>query len=170
MNISLIGMMGSGKSTIGKYLLKNLEGYSFFDTDDIIVSKEKCSINEIFKNKGEEYFRNVESSVLENILNNDNQIISTGGGIVLRAFNIKLLKEKSIIIYLEADSETLYSRVKNNNERPLLNVDNMREKIDSLLKKRVFLYEAAHIKINTVNKTPEIIVNEILEKIKYGKN
>ena len=114
MNIALVGMMGCGKTTIGKLIAKDLN-FSFIDTDKLIVEKENRSINKIFEENGEEYFREIETSILIKTLNNDNQIISTGGGIIKKDENIKLLKEKSIVIYLKADDKTLYERVKNNN-------------------------------------------------------
>ena len=92
MNISLIGMMGCGKTTIGELLAKEL-CYKFIDTDSLIVEKENRSINDIFENDGEQYFRKVETNVLKEALNNQNQIISTGGGIVKSNENITLLKE-----------------------------------------------------------------------------
>ena len=164
MNISLIGMMGSGKTTIGKLLSEKLN-FTFIDTDLKIVEQENCSINDIFRIKGEEYFREIESKVLIKTLKNDNQIISTGGGIIKKDENIELLKEKSVVIYLEADDKTLYKRVKNNKERPLLNVDNMQEKITTLLKERNEKYKQAHCTILTTNKEQNEIVNEIIGTI-----
>ncbi len=170
MNISLVGMMGSGKTTIGRLLSHALENFVFADTDELIVKREKLSINEIFNIKGENYFRDLETQILKEVLESDGQIISTGGGIVKSDYNIMLLKEKSIVIYLRAESEELYKRVINNNERPLLNTDDVLSKIKTLLTERESLYLKAHIKIDTSNKNPDIIVNEILEKLSlYGK-
>lgn len=166
MNISLIGMMGSGKTTVAELLTKKLKGFTFTDTDSLIVLKENQSVNTIFKIKGEEYFRKVESEILEAVLKKDKQIISTGGGIVKNAENIKLLKERSTVFYLKASYDTLYERVKNNKERPLLNVDDMKEKIISLLNEREQYYNQAQYTIITDNKTPDIIVDEILKEIK----
>ena len=99
------------------------------------------------------------------VLKSDNQIISTGGGIIKKDENINLLKEKSIIFYLEADDKTLFERVKNTKERPLLNVENMKEKITNLLREREVKYKQAHYTISTINKTPEEISDEIIGKI-----
>ncbi len=165
MNISLIGMMGAGKSTIGKILSTKLKNTSFIDIDDEIIKQEKITINEIFKTKGEEAFRNIESDILKNVLNNDNQIISTGGGIILKEENINLLKKKSIVIYLSAVWETLYDRVKNNTERPLLNNGNIELKIKTLLSEREPLYKKADIIISTDNKEPDHIAEEILKEL-----
>ena len=94
MNIALIGMMGSGKTTISKLLVDKISEFSFVDTDLIIVERENMTINDIFSLKGEDYFRSVETKVLEDILVNDNQVVSTGGGIVKKEQNILLLKVK----------------------------------------------------------------------------
>lgn len=161
MNISLIGMMGSGKTTIGKLLAKELS-YSFVDTDSLIVEKENRSINDIFANSGESYFRNAESNILKEALNNQNQIISTGGGIIKKNENIKLLKEKSLVIYLKANEETLFNRLKEDTTRPLLNVSDIKEKINVLLTERQAQYEQAHYTITTENKEPIEITKEII--------
>lgn len=161
MNISLIGMMGCGKTTIANLIANDLS-FSFVDTDSLIVKRENRSINEIFEINGEEYFREIETTILKEVLNNHNQIISTGGGIITREENIKHLKEKSIVIFLEADVKTLYERVKNNKDRPLLNVDDMKEKITKLLTERKNSYKQAHHTISTIDKNPNEIANEII--------
>ncbi len=170
MNISLIGMMGSGKTAIGKLLVFKMFGYSFIDTDDEIIRLKKCSINDIFEKYGENYFRELESKVLNDILKYQNQVISTGGGIILSDNNLSLLLDKSIVIYLAASAETLYERVKNSKERPLLNnTIDMKQKITSLLNKRLPIYNKAHFTITTDGKNPDIIVNEIIRELKeYG--
>lgn len=165
MNISLIGMMGSGKTTIAKLLVAKFCDFSLVDTDSLIVKRENMTINDIFASKGEDYFRDVESNILVDVLSNDKQVISTGGGIVVKEQNISLLKEKSTVVYLEASADVLFDRVKNNDERPLLNVSDIKNKIDTLLNKRIDSYKKAHITINTNNKIPEIIVDEIIEKL-----
>lgn len=167
MNISLIGMMGSGKTTVGKMLAEEL-GFEFIDTDLLIIKKEGVSINEIFLSKGEDFFRQLETSVLKEVLLRDNIVISTGGGIVKSDENIALLKEKTICFYLMADADSLYERVKNNNERPLLKND-IKENIISILSQRVLQYEKADFIIDTINKSPEKAVKEILEKLSCEK-
>ncbi len=171
MNISLIGMMGCGKSTIGKLLIQYFTDFKFIDTDEMIVKSESKDINTIFAQQGEKYFRDLETKILSNVLRNDRQIISTGGGIIKSETNRKLLKENSVVIYLKADAAALFERVKNNKERPLLNVENMQGRINVLLNERTKFYEEAHIIIDTTNKNIDIIQKEIVEKInKYGKS
>lgn len=171
MNISLIGMMGSGKTTVSKQLALYLPDFSFVDTDTLIERNEGISVSEIFEKKGEEYFRQVESRVLDNVLQNSNQIISTGGGIVKSLDNLALLKQKSLVFYLQASADTLYERVKNDNSRPLLRDDDIKRKIEILSKQRVSLYEQAHYIVNTDNRRIDSVVKEILEKLSvYAEN
>lgn len=165
MNISLIGMPASGKTTVAKELNKILTDYSLIDTDEKIVQNEKRTINEIFSVNGEEYFRSVEKKILKEILQKDNQIISTGGGIIKIKENIELLKEKSFLIYLKADIETLIERAKTNTERPLLNCEDIKEKLELLLSERESSYQKAHCIIYIDDKTPKEEAREILEKI-----
>ena len=165
MNIALVGMMGCGKTTIGS-LLASYMGYSFVDIDELIVQQECISIPQIFEQKGEDYFRAVESQILENVLQKDNQVISTGGGIVKLDSNLNRLKEKSKTFYLKAPVDVLCERVKGDNNRPLLKTDNIKLKIESLLNERCSLYERAHFIIEA-DKMPEYVVSQIIEKLKW---
>ena len=162
MNISIIGMMGAGKTTVGKLLVEKLSGFSLIDTDDLIIKRENKTINEIFNENGEEYFRKVETDIIREIFINDNQIISTGGGIICSDENLEILKGNSLVFYLKANDTTLFERVKNNKERPLLNVDKIHEKIISLLEQRKTNYEKAHFIIETDNKSTNEVVNSII--------
>lgn len=164
MNISIIGMMGSGKTTVAKLLSEKLFEFSFIDTDDLIVKTENLPIVDIFAKKGENYFRKIENKVLADILKNNNQIISTGGGIILYDSNIRMLKEKSVVFFLNADADTIFYRLKNNKDRPLLNDGNMKDKINRILTERINRYKQAHYIINTDNMSPEAITEEIIRK------
>lgn len=139
-NIALIGFMGSGKTTIGKILAKYLD-MKFIDTDKMISAQEKKSIPEIFAEKGEQYFRQLEREIVLHESMNNNVVISTGGGVIIDNENIKNLKETSFVVYLDCTIECIYNRVKNSKSRPLLNVDDMFEKIKELHDKRQLLYE-----------------------------
>jgi shikimate kinase len=163
MNIALIGMMGSGKSTIGKLLADKLN-LNFIDTDEEIIKLSNCSINKIFETQGEEAFRAIETIVLSKALKLDNQIIATGGGIIKKDQNRELLKAVTTI-YLTADKATIFERVKNDTSRPLLNTENLVDTIEKILSEREHLYEQSKITVDTTNKTPKEVVNEIIEKI-----
>lgn len=169
MNISLTGMPASGKTTVAKALQELLPGYKLIDTDEKIIQNENSTINEIFKNKGEKYFRRLETDILKTVLQADNQIISTGGGIITSDENIELLKKYSTIIYLKAKLETLLERAKKSSDRPLLNDCSIKEKLEKLLREREEMYKKAHITIEIEEKTPEQTAKEIMETI-YENN
>ncbi len=161
-NIILIGFMGAGKTTIGERLA-SLMKRRMIDTDAYIVAKEGMSINEIFDKKGEEYFRKLETDVIKEITNTThNAIISTGGGMPLRDENAKLLKKLGKVFYLKSEPDTIYERVKGSTDRPLLNVENPKERIVSLLKERSPKYEnAANVTVETDDKDIEEVVDVI---------
>ncbi len=161
MNISLVGMMGCGKSTIGNILADIFPYFSFVDTDFLIVKKEKKSINDIFCEYGENYFRKVETEILKEVLSKNFQIISTGGGIVVSDENLVLLKQKSVVFYIKNSPEVLFRRVKNTNDRPLLNDSDVKSKIISLSQQRKNNYEKAHYIIEADNKSAIEIAEEI---------
>ena len=160
--ICIIGMPGSGKSTIGKQLSEKLK-YSFFDTDDEIEKQEKIKIKDIFSKKGEDYFRSVETTVFDKLINKNKIVISTGGGLVIK--NLDKLKI-SFNIYLHCNLDILTQRASRNNLRPLLNEDTSSQ-MKILFNERKEIYnQAADITINaTIN--PKKTINEILKKINY---
>jgi len=161
-NIVLIGYMGAGKSAVGKALAKSY-GYDFLDTDEYIVKKEGISINEIFATKGEEYFRQLETSVLQELKDKlINTVISTGGGLPMREENQKLLKELGRVYYLKATADTTYKRVSGNNDRPLLAGDNMYDKVCNMLEIRTPIYMKT---ADEIIETDEKSIQAILEKI-----
>jgi len=163
-NIVLIGFMGTGKTTIG-ILLANRLGYNFVDTDGLIVDKLKMSIPDIFALHGEEYFRRLEKSILTAVMENNRQVISTGGGIVLNPENRALILEKGLVIALEASLEELWKRLSKDKSRPLLFGENPRKKMEELYLSRKSLYHQAHFRIFVDHKSPEEIVSEILSRI-----
>ncbi|MFW6035238.1 MAG: shikimate kinase [Halothermotrichaceae bacterium] len=162
MIISLIGFMGSGKTAVGKKLADKL-AFDFVDIDELIEDKTKMNIADIFEIKGETHFRKIESEVTAKIVhNNDNIVLSTGGGVVLSADNRKLLKSKTRTFLLKTSAEVIYERIKNDaTERPLLNCDNPLEKIKKMLKSRAQYYNVFEPRINTDNKSINNIVEEI---------
>lgn len=161
--IALIGFMGSGKSSVGRILIEKLGG-RLVDTDARIVEKAGTSINDIFEKHGEAYFRNLESEVLKETLESDATVICTGGGIVLRDENRKMLNELSKVVYLKASAKTVYDRVYNDESRPLLKGKKSVEEIQSMMDSRQELYDdCAMYTVVTDNKSVDKIVAEILE-------
>jgi shikimate kinase len=164
-NIVLTGFMGTGKTKVGKELSRLLN-MKLIDVDTEIEKSEKMTINDIFKQFGESRFREIESEMLKKLSGYKKSIISTGGGVVLRQGNIDALKKNGIIICLMAKPETILKRTCNNNDRPLLQVENPIERIEKLLNFRKPFYEKADIIIDTEDKAPLQIAEEIIETIK----
>ena len=158
--IVLTGMMGSGKTTIAKLLSEKLN-FKYTDIDFLIEEKENMKISEIFAQKGENYFRKFEQEIILSSFITGNTIISLGGGAVENPETRKFLLNNSTVIYLKTSPETIYERIKNNTTRPLLCGKMSVEKIDEILRIREKNYESASIIINTNNKTPNRIVEEI---------
>lgn len=160
-NIVLVGLSGSGKSTLGN-ILSSLSGYALVDTDAIIVKLQNRSINNIFEKNGEEFFRTLETQVSKEISTCDKQIISTGGGIVLKEKNLEYLKQNGVVFYLKTSVNTLLKRLEGDNTRPLLKTDDVKKKLENMLEIRGKLYEKADVTIETDKLTPEETAKEIL--------
>ena len=162
-NIALIGFMGSGKTTVGKALARNLE-MKFVDIDSEIIKLEKKSVNDIFKENGEEYFRELERKIIIKESKDNNIIISTGGGVIVDNSNIKKLKETSFVVYLNCDIDCIYNRVKNKKHRPLLNGENAYEKLLELYNRRELLYKISCDFLININKGSHVF--DTAEEIK----
>jgi shikimate kinase len=164
--IALTGMMGSGKTHIGKRLA-TLMKVDFIDSDFEIEKSEKFSINKIFSQKGEKYFRKVEKNKIAEIFYKTKKvsILSLGGGAIVNLETLELLKNNAILIWVEADIYTLAGRLKNRKNRPLLQEDNLEKNLDKILQERSSLYDQAHIKINSNNKISEEFLYGVLQKI-----
>lgn len=163
-NIILIGFMGCGKTTMGIRLSYKLRR-QFLDTDKLIEKREGRSISEIFEAEGEEYFRRLETKILEELTEScSHQIISVGGGTPLREENRKLLRKLGKVIYLKVSPETVYQRLRGDRTRPLLQGDAPMKKIQELLEKRESLYEeAADVIITGDGKKQDEVLLEVLE-------
>lgn len=167
-NIVLIGFMAAGKSTVGRKLARRLRR-RFVDLDEAIEAREGMKVREIFSRKGEAYFRKVEKEALQGLLQHDAQVIATGGGAVLDAKNLRLMREKSLLVCLEASPETLLHRVGKGGERPLLRGRNKRKRLQELLKQRGKAYAQAHVSIDTGRLTADEVVGKIVEVFKIVK-
>lgn len=174
MNIVLIGMRGSGKSSVAHILAKRL-GRSYIEMDDEVVKIADMTIAEIFAKHGPQYFRDRESEVIDELASRENLIISTGGGAILRERNIAQLKKNAVCIWLKAPAATLAERImkdpKTSHHRPrLTDKQDPLEEVIEVLKQRGPLYEkAADEIVDTESKGVEQIVDEILQKLKVRK-
>jgi shikimate kinase len=164
-NIVLTGFMGAGKTAVGKELAHIL-GLKLVDVDTEIEKSEQITINEIFSQFGEPRFREIETAMIRKIAAGKNLIISTGGGAVLKPENMDTLHENGVVVCLMASPETILKRTSTSDDRPLLKVENPLQKINQLLTFRKPFYEKADIMIDTENKTPLQIAEEIIGKIK----
>lgn len=163
-NLYLIGMMGSGKTTVG-HLLANEMGYRFFDTDDAIAQVAHQSINEIFTREGEDAFRELETEVLAEVSAYTRLAIATGGGIVLRRQNWSYLQQ-GLVIWLDVPVEILISRLAGDQTRPLLQDTDPAGKLQTLLEQRRSLYAQADLRIAVAGgDTPEQVAARVIEAI-----
>ena len=162
MNIYLMGMMGSGKSTVGKTLSEQL-GKPFIDLDLEIEQSTGKTISEIFENDGAEHFRNIESNQLQQ---HSDSIVACGGGIILKEENRVIIKENGKAILLTASIPELSNRLSASANRPLLTDDNMEETLTKLwLERQLHYLSTADYTIETDGKTPEKITEEILNQL-----
>lgn len=171
-NIILIGMMGCGKTTIGIELEKKLSGFNYIDIDEEIEKSTQQKISEIFSKHGEEFFRMLETEKIKQICNNQNQIISTGGGAFENTENQQIMLNSGLVIYLQTSAEEIFTRIKKETldrgeksageKRPLLKQDFSIEKISLIMKKREKNYKKATITIDTTRKSSYNIVQEII--------
>lgn len=161
-NIVLLGFMGTGKTTVAKELSRRLKK-EYVEIDDLIEKDQKDTIENIFKNKGETYFRQVEKNITKKISQKEDLVISTGGGVVLDEENIKNLKKNGILICLEANPKVILERVKKETQRPLLKVKNPKQRIKELLEKRRPFYQKADFYIDTSNLSIQEVADKIVE-------
>lgn len=161
-NITLIGMMGAGKSLIAERLGRNLDGYVAVDTDVLIEYHHNQFIPDMFKEKGEEYFRDAETKILDMVYSKDKIVVALGGGAFERPQNREKVKANSCTIYLKATPETLYQRIKNCSNRPLLRNGFSKNDIENLLKQREENYMLADYVVETDGKSSDEVIKEIL--------
>ena len=168
-NLVLTGMMGVGKSTVGKNLADRLS-FKFKDIDKIIEIKEGCTIDIIFKSKGESYFRSLENKITLNELKKENTVISLGGGAFLNNSIRRNVKNSSISFWLDVKTDILINRLKKNKKRPLLFKKNLLETVKKIYLERKKTYSEADFKIRCDTLKPELIVNRILDLYENSRN
>jgi shikimate kinase len=163
MNIVLIGMRGSGKTTIGKLLAKRL-GKQYIEMDELIVERLGLSIPEIVDTYGWQKFRDTEAEITFEVGGVDNVVNATGGGVVTRDENIRELKKKGKLIWLKANTNTLLNRIGNSQSRPSLTGKSSREDMEVVMADRSPIYQrAADFIVDTEDKRPEEIVDTIVK-------
>lgn len=167
MCIALIGLPGSGKSTVGRQLARRLQ-LPFLDSDQLIEQRLGCSIREYFEREGEDRFRDLESQVLQEIAG-QHAVLSTGGGAVLRPANRQCLRERCQVVYLKSSPEELYRRLRHDRQRPLLQVADPLQKLRELYAARDPLYrETAHYVIETGRPSVAMLVNMIVMQLELA--
>jgi shikimate kinase len=164
-SIVLIGMMGAGKSSVGRCLQRRTR-LALLDTDEIVASKFGMSISEIFVKHGEDKFRKAEAEALRSLGTTEQAIIVTGGGIVMSEENIDLLKRLGVVVWLDGDEKTLFERASRSGNRPLLQSENPRKAFAQILRARRPLYaNIAHLRLDTSVFTDEEVAVAILSKL-----
>lgn len=164
-NIFLIGFMGCGKSTVALGL-QRMYGKKVVEMDQLISERQGMSIPDIFDKYGETYFRDLESKLVEEIQGMENQVVSCGGGVVLREQNVAKMKENGLVVLLTAKPETILERVKYDNNRPVLKGKKTVAGITELMEARREKYEAAaDIVIRTDKKSISKICEEVMQKL-----
>ena len=156
--------MAVGKSAVGRNLAKRL-GRRFVDLDRMIEKRAGLKVREIFEVKGQPFFRELEKQTLADLLQQADQVIATGGGVVMDDENLRLLKDKSLVVCLTASTEAILARVGGGTKRPLLRGPNRRERIEELLRLRAEKYAQAHVTVDTSNLTLDQVVDQILAAV-----
>jgi len=165
MTVALVGLPGSGKSTVGRVLARRM-GLDFIDSDQVIEQRLKCSIREFFEREGEERFRDIEQAVIDELTLAAPCVLATGGGAVLRPDNRQHLRERSRVVYLYSPPDELFRRLRNDRNRPLLQVADPLQRLRDLYLQRDPLYrETAHFVIETGRPSVATLVNMIVMQL-----
>lgn len=164
----MVGLPGSGKSTVGRHLSRRLQ-LPFFDSDQVIEQRLGCSIRAFFEREGEDAFRDIEQEVLGQLSRESAGVLSTGGGAVLRSANRACLRGSSTVIYLKAHPDELYRRLRQDVKRPLLQVDDPLARLRDLFAVRDPLYgQTAHFVIETGRPSVASLVNMIIMQLELA--
>ncbi len=168
-SLVLTGMMGVGKSTVGKTLAEKL-AYEFIDIDKLIEAREGCSINLIFKNKSENYFRRLENNISLQELTKNNSVISLGGGAFLNNSIRRAVKKSAVSFWLDVDINELVKRLNKTKKRPLLLKKNLSESVKKIYLARKRSYSEANFRIKCNNLNQSAIVEKILKLYENSRN
>jgi shikimate kinase len=163
-NIVLVGFMGAGKSMCGRVLARR-SGRCFVETDDVIVAREGRPIPEIFRQDGEERFRQLEGEVLEDLRTKRDHVIATGGGLPCRDGRMEILKSLGTVVWLDGDFRELHERASRAGDRPMLEGRSLAD-VEGLYRKRTAFYRQAHVIIDTTGLGIDEVVNRVLRAIR----
>ena len=163
-NIALTGFMAAGKTVTGRRLARSL-GWSFVDLDAVIEAGEGLAVREIFASRGEPYFREREKAALGQVLDGSEQVIALGGGAVVDPDNLRLLKERSLLIWLKVSPQTVLGRTGETNDRPLLQGPDRLKRIEELSAERESIYAEADFTVDTDELTVDQVVQRIQQQI-----
>jgi shikimate kinase len=165
-NIYLVGMMGAGKTTLGKALAQRL-GVEFVDMDRLLVDKTGVPVATIFEIEGEHGFRKRETCALVEAASHDGRIVATGGGVVLAEENRRVMRESGTVVYLRARLENLWERTRHDTARPLLKTPDPRGTLERLLTERDPLYrDAAHVVVDTGSHSASAALARVLAALR----
>lgn len=167
--VVLIGLMGAGKSTIGRRLALRT-GREFVDSDDEIVDAAGCSIADIFAIHGEKIFRDLEQRVIKRLLDRDDIILATGGGAWMQPLVRELIQSKAVSVWLNADLQVLLDRVEKRNHRPLLEQGDKREILSKLMEERYPIYAEATLSVDSNNGPHNQVVERVIETLLHYAN
>lgn len=169
-NLILVGMMGSGKTTMGRALARHL-GKEFVDSDEEIIKRTGVTVSHIFDIEGEAGFRLRETAALRDLVGRDNTVLATGGGAVLAEENRTMLQENGIVIYLKANANDLWQRTRHDRNRPLLQTGDPLEKLTELFRQRDPLYQqVADIVVQSGKQSVHVLMQHLIEEIEvFGK-
>ena len=167
-NLALIGFMGTGKTSVGR-LVSEILKFDFLDTDELIEKFTGRSITDIFAKDGEPAFRALEKKVVEELANQSQTVIATGGGLPTNPENLALLKSCALVVCLWASPEKIWERVRHQSHRPLLHDPDPQKKIEALLEARKPFYRQADVLVNTGLRSPREVAQQIALQFKLAK-
>lgn len=163
-NLVLVGLMGAGKSAIGRIVAQQL-GLAFIDTDTEIERVSRMSISELFATYGEDEFRALETRVIKRLLRTGPRVVSTGGGAFINENTRRQIERGSLSVWLSADLDVLWERVNKRDHRPLLKTENPKQTLKDLMDKRYPIYALADITVQSRDVRKEVIANEVLTSV-----